>query len=434
MYRIYIVFIAWCLMVPGASSQVVFSDYFEAKSLRVDFELGGNDTLTMVFLKELREEPYWGGPVKNLTDPFGYGNFRYRLYDSATGLLLFERGFGSLFEEWKATPEARVVSRTFYQAALMPFPRQKVRFEVDERYRSDGLFRNIFKLEIDPADYFILREEPLRVRHERISGSGDPSVSLDIAVIAEGYTRDQMEKFRADAARVMGYIFDKPPFNQYRDKLNVYAVEAPSQQSGPDVPGERIYNSTVAGSTYYTFDVDRYLTTFDYKTLCDYAATVPYDHIYVLINSERYGGGGFYNFYTACTSDHYLTPKVSMHEFGHGFGGLADEYYNTEVAGEEFYNLAVEPWEPNITTRVAFGQKWPGMIEPGTPLPTPRTSNFNQVVGLFEGGGYVAKGIFSPVMDCNMKSNTPDKYCPVCQKAVEKRLRYIFDEQVTDVK
>lgn len=414
------------------TSQVTFSDYFENHTLRIDFELGGNDTLTMVFLKQMRQEPFWGGPVKNLTDPLGYGNFRYRVFDEASGRLIFEKGFGSLYEEWKATPEAKQVSRTFYQAAVMPFPKHKIRFEIDERQWADGSFRNIFKLSVDPSSYFILKEEVPRVRHDKVYGQGTSSESLDVAVIAEGYTQDQMEKFRADVVRVMGYILEKPPFNRFRDKVNIYAVESPSQQSGPDVPGEGIYNSTVAGSSYYTFDVDRYLTTFDYKTLCDYAATVPYDQIYVLINSPRYGGGGFYNLYTACTSDNYLTPKVSMHEFGHGFGGLADEYYNTEVAGDEFYNLKVEPWEPNITTRVAFDRKWGTMIDPSIPIPTPRVAEWKEKVGLFEGGGYVSKGIYSPAMDCNMKSNTPDTYCPVCQKAVEQRLLYITDHALPD--
>ncbi len=411
-------------------AQISFSEYFESKTLRIDFEIGGNDTLTMVFLKEMKQEPYWGGPVKNLIDPFGYGNFRYRIYDINSGQLIFERGFSSLFEEWKATSEARKVSRTFYQAAIMPFPRHKVRFEIDERGQQDGEFRNIFHLEVDPENYFILKEELPLVRHDRVAGNGNPSESLDIAVVAEGYTQDQMEKFRADVLRVMGYILDKPPYNKYRERINLYAIESPSQQSGPDVPGEHIYNNTVAGSTYYTFDVDRYLTTFDYKTLCDYAATVPYDQIYVLINSKRYGGGGFYNLYTACTSDNFLTPKVSMHEFGHGFGGLADEYYNTEVAGEDFYNLNIEPWEPNITTRIAFGRKWLKMIDAGTPVPTPRSEEWKGIVGLFEGGGYVSKGIYSPVMDCNMKSNNPDAYCPVCQKAVERRILNVLDEPV----
>lgn len=415
------------LTITG-SSQSLFDVFFENKTLRVDFELGGNDTLTMVFVKQMLEEPYWGGPKKNLTDPLEYGNFRYRVFDSATSRLIFERGFGSLFEEWKATTEASRINRTFYQAAIFPYPKSTVRFEIDERHRSDGRFHNLLTININPSNYFILKEEPRRVRHDRVTGNSDPSVSLDIAVIAEGYTVDQMGKFRADVERVMGYILDQPPFSGYRDRINVYAIESPSQQSGTDVPGEQIYQQTIAGSSYYTFDVDRYLTTFDYKTLCDYAATVPYDQIYVLVNTSRYGGGGFYNFYTACTSDNYLTPKVSLHEFGHGFGGLADEYYNTEVAGDAFYNLSVEPWEPNITTRVDFGRKWGSMIESSTPVPTPRTHEWIGKVGLYEGGGYVARGIFSPAQDCLMKSNNPQTLCPVCQRAVSLRLKLITDQ------
>lgn len=410
------------------SAQGVFDKFFEKKTLRVDFELGGNNSITMVFMKQMVEEPFWGGPMKNLVDPLHYGNFRYRVFDSATNTLLFEKGFGSLFEEWKATGEARHLNRTFYQAALFPFPKSTVRFEIDERQKASGDFTNLFSMHINPTDYFILKEELPKVRHDQLSGNNDPAVSLDIAVIAEGYTVDQMEKFRSDAARVMGYITAQPPFSDYADRINIYAIEAPSQQSGTDVPGERLYRNTVAASSYYTFDVDRYLTTFDYKTLCDYAATVPYDQIYVLVNTTRYGGGGFYNFYTMCTSDNYLTPKVSLHEFGHGFGGLADEYYNTEVAGEEFYNLSVEPWEPNITTRINFASKWEDMIDAQTPVPTPRNAEWSNQVGLFEGGGYVSKGIYSPVQDCLMKSNRPEVLCPVCQRAVQLRLKYITDQ------
>lgn len=407
-----------------------FDEYFYSRTLRVDFELGGNAKTTMVFFKEMKEEPFWGGPVKNLTDPFSYGNFRYRVFDAVSNKLLYEKGFGSLFEEWKATQEAKSLNRTFYQAATMPFPKKKIRFEVDERQYATSKFENVFMREIDPSDYFILKEQPKLCKTVQLAGKGKPSESLDIAVIAEGYTAKDMKKFRADVLRVMGYITNKPPFNKYREHINIYAVESVSQQRGPDVPGEHIYNNTAANTSYYTFDVDRYLTTTDYKTLCDYAANVPYDQIFVLINSSRYGGGGFYNFYTACTSDNALTSKVSSHEFGHGFGGLADEYYNSEMATSDFYNLRLEPWEPNITTNVELERKWNDMIIPGTPLPTPRTDAYTGKVGLFEGGGYVSKGIFSPASDCNMKSNTTTDYCPVCQRSVELRLKYIMDEKV----
>ncbi len=154
------------------------------------------------------------------------------------------------------------------------------------------------------------------------------------------------------------------------------------------------------------------------KTIYDAAASVPYDHIYVLVNSERYGGGGFYNFLSVCTSDNHLTKEVFVHEFGHGFAGLADEYYDSSVAYQDYYNINIEPWEPNITTMVDFDKKWKSIIKPETPVPTPRKSEYSGTVGLFEGGGYMAEGIYSPVMDCRMKSNNAGKFCPVCSKAI----------------
>jgi len=407
-----------------------FEEYFTPKTLRIDFELGGNATTTMVFFKEMKEEPFWGGPVKNLTDPFSYGNFRYRVYDANSNKLLYEKGFGSLFEEWKATEEAKSLNRTFYQVATMPFPKNKIRFEIDERGYATGNFSTIFSREIDPTNYFILKEQTRSCKTMHLAGKGKSSESLDIAVIAEGYTAKEMKKFRADVLRVMGYITDMPPYNKYKSRINIYAVESVSQQSGPDIPGEQVYSNTPLNTSYYTFDVSRYLTTTDYKSICDYAANVPYDQIFVLINSKRYGGGGFYNFYTGCTSDNELTPKVSIHEFGHGFGGLADEYYESEMATSDFYNLQVEPWEPNITTNIEFERKWSDLVQEGIPMPTPRTAEFTGKIGMFEGGGYVSKGVYSPTMDCNMKSNTPDDPCPVCQLALELRLKFIMDQKV----
>jgi len=433
-FNILFAFFISCILNLNAQSTInntggSFDDYFFPKTLRIDFELGGNSTTTMVFFKEMKEEPFWGGPVKNLTDPFTYGNFRYRVFDAISNNLIYEKGFGSLFEEWKATEEAKSLNRTFYQVATMPFPKKKIRFEIDERRYATGKFENIFTKEIDPVNYFILKEQPLICKTTQVAGKGKPSESLDVAVIAEGYTAKDMKKFNDDVLRVMGYITNKPPYNKYKERINIYAIEAQSQDQGPDVPGEYVYSNTAVNASYYTFDVDRYLTTTDYKILCDYAANVPYDQIFVLINTSRYGGGGFYNFYTACTSDNELTSKVSCHEFGHGFGGLADEYYNSEVATSDFYNLQLEPWEPNITTNVQFERKWKDMLTPGIVLPTPVTLENNGKVGLFEGGGYVAKGIYRPMKDCNMKSNTPIDYCLVCQRAVELRLKFIMDEK-----
>ncbi len=400
------------------SAQVMFDEHFTDRTLRFDFMLAGNSTSTKVYPVSFREEPFWGGSLTNLTDPFGYGNFRYEIFDAASGNLIYSRGFCTLYQEWQTTAEAKQMERSFQEVATFPFPKNKVNFVLSIRGR-DGLFTKLYETAVDPASYFITREKPDASLASRIYGSGDPHTSLDIAFIAEGYTRGEMEKFRADVKRLADILFQEAPFDKYKDRINIWAVEAPSQESGTDVPGQGIYVNTALSASYYTFDVDRYLTTQDIRKVNDYAAAAPHDQIVVLINSPSYGGGGVYNYYSAVTSDHKFTPQVFTHEFGHGFAGLADEYYSSEVAYEEFYPLNVEPWEPNITTRVNFDAKWKDLIAKSVPLPTPNDKRYTGVTGLFEGGGYAAKGIYRPSFDCRMKSNEAETFCAVCQNAIE---------------
>jgi len=400
------------------SAQVSFDEHFTDRTMRFDFMLAGNSSSTRVYPVSFREEPFWGGSLTNLTDPFGYGNFRYEIFEAASGKLIYSRGFCTLYQEWQTTAEAKKIERSFHEVATFPFPKNKVNFVLSIRGR-DGLFTRLYETAIDPASYFITREKPDGALATKIYGSGDPHTSLDIAFIAEGYTRDEMDKFRGDVKRLADILFQEAPFDKYRDRINIWAVEAPSQESGTDVPGEGIYVNTALSASYYTFDVDRYLTTQDIRKVNDFAATAPHDQIIVVINSTRYGGGGVYNYYSAVTSDHKFTPQVLTHEFVHGFAGLADEYYSSEVAYEEFYPLSVEPWEPNITTRVNFDAKWKNMIARSVPVPTPNDKRYTGVTGLFEGGGYSAKGIYRPSFDCRMKSNEAETFCEVCQNALE---------------
>jgi len=403
-------------------AQVPFDEFFTDRTMRFDFMMAGNSTTTKVYPVSFREEPFWGGSLTNLTDPFGYGNFRYEIFDAVTGNLLYSKGFCTLYQEWQTTAEAKTMERVFHEVATFPFPKNKVSFVLSIRGR-DGKFSKLYETAIDPSGYFITREKPDAALATRIMGTGDPHTSLDIAFIAEGYTRGEMEKFRNDVKRMAEIIFAEAPFDKYKDQINIWAVEAPSQESGTDVPGEGIYVNTALSSSYYTFDVDRYLTTQDIRRVNDYAAAAPHDQIIVLINSTRYGGGGVYNYYSAVTADHKFTPQVLTHEFGHGFAGLGDEYYSSEVAYEEFYPLDVEPWEPNITTRVNFDAKWKNMIAKSVPVPTPNDKRYTGVTGLFEGGGYSAKGIYRPSFDCRMKSNQADSFCEVCQGALEAMIK-----------
>ena len=410
------------LSVP-LTAQINFDDYFSDKVLRFDFMLAGNSEKTVVYPVGMKEEPFYGGPLTQMTDPFNYGNFRYELFDDSSGKLIYSRGFCTLYQEWQTTAEAKQMERSYYEVATMPFPKHKARFVLSIRLRN-GAFTKLYETDIDPSDYFIRKEKPVDASFTKIYGKGKPENSVDLAFIAEGYKADEMDKFREDVKKMADYMFKEVPFNEYRDKINIWAVEAVSQDSGTDIPGENMYVNTALNSSFYTFDIDRYLTTQDIKSVNDYAAVVPHDNIIVLINSDKYGGGGVYNYYSGTTTDHPLSFRVFVHEFGHGFAGLADEYYSSEVAYEEFYPLNVEPWEPNITTMVDFDSKWKEMIDKDTPVPTPPEDKYKDVTGLFEGGGYSAKGIFRPEMECRMKSNSAKGYCSVCSEAIRKMIEF----------
>jgi hypothetical protein len=413
------------LLICSASvtAQIRFDDYFTDKVLRFDFMFSGNSHSATVYPMGMKEEPFWAGSNTNLTDPFNYGNFRYEVFDDASGLLLYSRGFSSLFQEWQTTAEARTLSRSFYEVATMPYPKNKVKLVISGRER-DGKFSKLFDIKIDPLDYFIRKEQPINAAASVLIKGGDPNVSVDIAFIAEGYRKDEMDKFHDDVKKMAHCLFSEEPFRSYEGKFNIWAVDAVSQDSGTDVPGEGIYVNTALSSSFYTFDLDRYLTTQDIKAVNDYAAVVPHDAIIVLINTARYGGGGVYNYYSGTSSENILSEKVFIHEFGHGFAGLADEYYSSAVAYDEFYPLDVEPWEPNITTMVDFGSKWKKDLVRGTPVPTPSEDKYENVTGVFEGGGYSAKGIFRSEMECRMKSNGPKGYCTVCRKAIKEMIEF----------
>jgi len=411
------------LFTSVITAQNDFEKYFTDKVLRFDFMFAGSSEKTTVYPVGMKEEPFFGGSRTQLTDPFNFGNFRYELFDATSNKLVYSRGFCSLYQEWQTTAEAKKIERSFYEVATMPYPKAKSHFVLSIRERN-GSFRKLYETDIDPDDYFIRKEKPVNAAVTKIYGGGDPATAVDLAFIAEGYRAEEMQKFRNDVKRMADALYAEPAFAMYKDRINIWAVEAVSEDSGTDIPGEKIYVNTALNSSFYTFDLDRYLTTQDIKSVNDYAALVPHDNIVVLINSPNYGGGGVYNYYSGTTVDHPLSPVVFVHEFGHGFAGLADEYYSSEVAYEEFYPLNVEPWEPNITTMVDFDSKWKKLIARDTPVPTPPDERYRNVTGLFEGGGYSAKGIFRPEYDCRMKSNNNKGYCSVCSEAVKRMIEF----------
>lgn len=411
----------------GGIAQQSFENFFDNKSLRIDFSLSGNYDKQAAAIQQLREEPVWGGPKSNLIDKFNYGGYYINVYNKADNRLIYSRGFNTLFEEWRSTEQAKHETQSWTNSISVPYPKETVIIEITARDKADMKFHTLLKQELDPKSIFIDRGALKNNKIYSIQKKGNSSDKVDLVFIAEGYTANEQEKFVADAKRFTEALFSTPPFDAHRDEFNVWAVELISEESGTDISGKGIFKNTALNSGYYTFGVDRYLTTPDMKSIKDAVWNVPCDAIFLLINAETYGGGGMYNFYACGTADNPRTPVVFTHEFGHSFAGLADEYFSSEVAYQDFYNLKYEPWEPNITTLVDFGTKWKDLLPANTPIPTPLTEKHKDKCGVFEGGGYLSKGIYRPVDHCMMRDYAP--FCPACSRSIVRMINFLSDKR-----
>lgn len=403
-----------------------FDQYFTNKACRVDFHFCGNNHQTEVFFDQVKQEPFWGGRQRHLDDDMNLGDFRFEVIDSASQQVIYRDGFNALFSEWQSTPEAAHVSKDFEQVVQFPYPKQTVVVAVEKRTDFFS-WKELSRMIVNPTDLLIDKTLPQTYPVKIIAKHAPTDQAVDIAVVAEGYMADEQAKFYADAQKLLENLLTHEPFKSNAGKINVYAIASVSQDSGVSVPQDSVWKNTVVGSHFYTFYEPRYLTTSNIKKIRDIAALVPYDAIYVLANTSRYGGGGFYNFYTLSTVDNKYSTQVEVHEFGHGFAGLGDEYFYDHDALSDFYDLSKEPWEPNLTTLKYFDKKWRSMLNDSVPVPTPDTEAYKNTVGVFEGGGYMSKGMYRPYEDCRMRTNAYPSFCPVCQAAIEKRIRLLTE-------
>jgi len=405
------------------ASQAQFRKYFTDQTLRIDYYHSGSVEVEYYMTDELIQEGPWAGPRKNLIDPFDYGSYRFMVYDSASNELIFSRHYSTLFFEYRSTEQAKSECGNFPESVIMPWPRKTVRIEFDSRNKQLA-WEKQHEIVFNPAAAEVHTVQNSFYPSQALLKSGKPKKKVDLVFLPEGYTEAEMDAFRADCEKFMGWLFDTDPYGAYRNKFNIWMVLAPSEESGTDIPQDSVFRNTLLGSSFDTFGSDRYLTTGDFKTVRNLAANAPYDQIVILVNSEKYGGGGIYNFWAISTAGHTNSDLVFTHEFGHAFPGLGDEYYDSEVAVQDFYPFDVEPWEPNLTTLVNFSSKWQDMLGPGTPIPTPATSEWNGKTGVFEGGGYVAKGVYRPYIDCSMNVIKFNNFCPVCKRATVEMINF----------
>ncbi len=400
-----------------------FNKYFEDNTLRLDYIFMGTAKTELVAVDQFCKIEKWAGRRNNLSELLLQGNGQITVYSKEENTIIYKDAFSSLFQEWQSTPEAEKLSRSFENVFLVPFPKDEVRIEVSFRMM-DGTYKQLLSHDVDPKD-ILIRKLPSTPSYTKLHVKSSVEEGINVVIVPEGYTADEMEKFKQHAEITIAEIFKHKPFDQFEDKMNFYTLDIPSKESGVSIPRTNVWKKTLVNSHFDTFYSDRYLTTSHVKDLHDALAGVPYSHIIILANTDTYGGGGIFNSYTLTTTGHPDFAPVVVHEFGHSFVGLADEYfYEGGDIFDTMYSLDVEPWEPNITTLVDFSSKWKSILQPNTPNPTPTKDAKKYPVGIYEGAGYVSKGMYRPADDCRMRTNTCKEFCPACQRAIEQIIRY----------
>jgi len=341
----------------------------------------------------------------------------------------------TLMEEWQGMETDATKTEFFEIPCQIPFPKEPVEVTFERRTK-EGNFQKIFTTKVVPTDYRIVKEAPVKYPIKPILQNGSPQKKVDIAVIPEGYTQEQMDKFVADVKRLFDYLFATPPYNKHKKDFNIQAILAPSQESGTDMEGSpTTYKNTLLDSHFYSFGMDRYLTCPSLFKAADVAAAVPYDQLFVVVNTKEYGGGAFYNVINLNVSDNKYAEKTFVHEFGHSFAGLGDEYaYEKEQIN--MYPTDVEPWEPNLTTLVDFHGKWENLINKKTPIPTPQPADLDKPnarydkwkVGVYEPAGYSQHGVYRAYPDCRMRTNMHPEFCPACNLGLTKLIKFYTGE------
>jgi len=471
MQRLFHLF-ALCLVTAlPLFGQVTFDTYFTDATLRIDYDHSGTKGVDRIALDACYKIPGWPGSLVNLVDTLNRGEFLFRVYDWKSGTLLYSRGFSSVFQEWQATDEAaKGVWKSIQETVRCPFPKLPVQISICRRSKF-SVMEEQFTAVIDPND-------PTQINTEKVSGNyevvtlmnnGDPHKKVDIVIIGDGYSKDDIEKFKADAEHFNNVMFGTEPFKKRKKDFNVRAVCAVSLESGIDVPDKNVWKNTALGSMYNTFGSARYVLTEANQQLHNIASQVPYHFVCILINDSRYGGGGIYHQFTTTytientAGQEWQRDYVYVHEFGHSFGGLADEYYTSSTGYTDFYPAGVEPWEPNITRMYdPAALKWKTLVSPGMAIPTdwgkyaydslgverakldrlaadyytkrePIMKAQEEItknpallgkVGAFEGAGYLSEGMYRPSLDCRMFSLSLCDFDPVCMRAIEDQINF----------
>lgn len=405
-----------------------FVQHFEDATLRLDYIFAGNNNSQAIYLDGMKTFNGWYGRRNNMDTLPLQGNGHITITDITGSDTLYMHSFSTLFQEWQSTEEATQVARSYENTFLIPMPKDKIQVTIELKNIHNGT-KSYFKHTINPKDRLISRHpEKETLPYHYIHKAGDSRDKIDIVFIPEGYTKNEMKQFKEDCKESMKSIFRHKPFDKLKDRFNFIAVEIPSEHSGVSIPKNNIWKNTAVRSNFDTFYSERYLTTSNIKNLYNILDGVPCESIIILANTNEYGGGGIYNNYMLSAARGRDYKAVIVHEFGHSFAGLADEYFYDDQY-VSMYPAGTEPWEQNLTTLTDFESKWKDMLPAGTRIPTDADGkDIYTKIGVYEGGGYQSKGVFRPAQDCRMHTNKAPDFCPVCQRAISRIVNFLTNE------
>ena len=386
-----------------------FSSYFEDRTLRLDYIFAGDSARQDIYVDELSVIPHWYGKHERLAEVPLKGNGQVIVRDAQSDSIIYRHSFSTLFQEWLATDEAKHTRKSFENVFLVPFPQRPVNITVELWDYHDQVIATL-NHSVDPKDILIRHIGERDVTpYTTLHPAADTTRCIHIAFVAEGYQGSELQIYLDDCRKAVKALFEHEPFKSMQDRFNIIALLSTSKDSGVSVPSQGIWKETALGSHFDTFYVERYLTTLHLKRLHDVLAGTPYEHIIILTNTTTYGGGGIYNSYNLAAAHGPMYEPVVVHEFGHSFGGLGDEYPYGD--SDPMYFADTEPWEPNLTTQHHFHDKWENLIREGK-------------AGLVEGGGYLSHGVWRGQEDCRMRTNEYPTFCPVCQQALTRLIKF----------
>jgi hypothetical protein len=435
------------------------------QTLRIDYFHTGDVDAEIFSLDQVVLEPLaFSGNLQQPIDLTVRGKYLFEVTDPDSGAVIWSRSFSSIYGEWETTGEARKMHRTFHESLRLP--NQDKPFEIVLKKRgAQNQFEEVWRIEIDPNDYLVHRESAAWADQVvAIEKNGDPAQKVDLLMLGDGYTAAEHDKFVAKARELTEQLFSTSPFKERRDDFNVWAIAPATAVSGVSRPSTHTYRDTALGATYDAFRSERYVLTTDNKSMRRIASSAPYDFIEILTNTDTYGGGGIYGLYATAAANSDWNSYLVIHEFGHHFAGLADEYYTSSVAYEAPDGV-IEPYEPNVTALLdPANLKWRGLVDADTPLPTPwpkeaydehslayqkirakmrednvPESEMNELfrdnqdivegmfskaqhkddIGAFEGANYQSTGYYRSEQNCLMFTRTTH-FCQVCSDAIEK--------------